>query len=188
MSGETIEQLRQKYALDEPSAEEIMNQLKEELSTFQKPAYVPGDPNTQTRDILKDIHYALYGNGGTAKGLMWKNAEQTVLIRNMKKREHLCRDQIISHFQKHEDGEIDEDRGVVAFTRRHKKLVAAISVLLFFGVSSLWAIVFDQRQTSKVETAVIAAVDNRLGGTLKAVRDAVKEGNAQQTNSVRATP
>jgi len=141
----------------ESSSEEFLAVFKQELKQFEKPRCDLTNDGTRVEDILKDIHRAIYGNGST-RGLIWKIAEQTVFLIEAKDKQTKCRAQVVAHFQEHDKEEIKKNQGMFAFVGRRKKLSIVVVLLVFFGVSSLWGIFLQQRQTTKLEQLVIKAV------------------------------
>jgi len=133
------------------------------LEVFQKPQCDPKDlSNVAIEDVVKDIHRALYGNGGATRGIIWKLAEQAVFSMDLLNKQQKCRTQVVDHFEAIRKEAIERDRGVIAFCRRYKKFSIMISVIVFFGISSLWSIIMQERQTTKIESLVLGAVSRQF--------------------------
>jgi len=143
--------------------EEFLTVFKHELEMFQKPKCDPTNLSEHTtEDIVHDIFRALYGNGGETRGIIWKMAEQSVLVLELTNRQNACRGQVVQHFKSHKEEAIAKDRGVVAFVARHKVLSTVAAILMFFGLSSLWAIAMQKKQATKLESIVLSAVNKHI--------------------------
>ena len=142
------------------SPEFLMDALKKEFSAFEKPR--SKTEAGKSDDLLRDIHRAIYGNGSPSSGLLWKTAEQTVLLTKLSEKHVKCRNQLVTHFKFHEQSDLEEQRGFVAFVKRNRYASIIVAVLLFFGVSSLYSILLQERQMNRVEEMVLSVVKDKL--------------------------
>jgi len=153
------------------SKEKFMKVFKHELEMFQKPKCDPSNLGVHsTEDILHDIFFALYGNGGATRGIIWKLAEQSVFVLEVTNKQNACRGQIVAHFKEHERDDIAKDRGVIAFARRHRTLSVVAIVLMFFGISSLWSIALQKKQANNLERVVLTIVNKHIPITSPATK------------------
>ena len=153
-----------RYEFDTPP-EKLLADFKAELEMFQKPKVDPDDIDTaELKDIVKDIHKAIYGNGGPTKGMIFKMAESHTLLVDLISKHAKCRTQVVEHLQDADERALLRKHGLVAVCRKHPKLALAVSVILFFGLSTLWSVVIQERQTTKIEQVVLTVLNKQIPG------------------------
>jgi len=154
---------KDKYNLDTPS-ELILEEFKKEFETFQKPDCNAQDlSNASTDDVVRDIHKAIYGNGGAPKGIIWKLAEYHVRVVNVARKHDKCRVQVVSHLMDDDEASVRRDAGILSLCRKHPKIATFVAIVIFFGVTSMWSIVLEERQASKIQQVVIDAMNGKYG-------------------------
>lgn len=148
------------------SSEEFIEEFNKEYDQFEKPRCSPANLGEASMEaVVKDVHRALFGNG-TKKGLLWKEAEHSVKLTEMGRRYKHCRGEVVEHFETHKQRAIEKDRGLVAFAKHHPRVTLFLLVLSFFGISSLWSLILQERQATKIEEAVLRLMNKHIPITI----------------------
>lgn len=152
--------ITQKLTDDASSVEGVLAKLREELGKHR--SQIPDVETATAEEILKDIHKAIYGNGDPAEGMVYRSAEQHVLILEMAAQHLRCRAQVVEHLNEYQTTKLRREVGIIGMSRQYPKVAAVIVAVLFLGITSLWSLLQERRQATQVEAIAVKVVQHYL--------------------------